>query len=386
FRVQEAGAQIFHIDCKDLTNDPQALQTARHMAAQLFRTPFNLESGPLLKAMLLKVATDQHVFLFAMHHIISDGWSIQVMVKELLALYNNKNTALPALKIQYKDYAAWLNNQVNDKSWQAHRRYWLQQFEDMGPALQLPADHPRPLARTTNGATLEFEINETLTAGIKALARTQDASVYMCLLATVKVLLHHYSGQDDLVTGMPVAGRVHKDLDEQLGLYVNMLAIRTRLQGKDSFLQLLKNVKQTLLGAYEHQVYPFDQLVEALHLEHDPSRSPLTDVWVQHSDTPWVQAEDANLKITPFETGHTYSKVDLTVKFIETGNTMSVILEYNTDLFEESTMVQMKDKLLLLMNAILQQPEQSLTALNAQLPVMRQHAPVHQLESISNDY
>ena len=390
FRVQEAGAQIFHIDCKDLTNDPQAMQTARYMAGQLFRTPFNLESGPLLKAMLLQVAANQHVFLFAMHHIISDGWSIQVMVKELLALYNNKNAVLPALKIQYKDYAAWLNNQANDKSWQAHRRYWLQQFEDMGPALQLLTDHPRPLAKTTNGATLEFEINETLTAGIKALARMQDVSVYMCLLATVKVLLHHYSGQDDIVTGMPVAGRVHKDLDEQLGLYVNMLAIRTRLQTENNFLQLLKNVKQTLLGAYEHQVYPFDQLVEALHLEHDTSRSPLTDVWVQHSDTPWVQAEDANLKITPFETGHTYSKVDLTVKFIETGNTMSVILEYNTDLFKESTMVQMKDNLLRLMNAILQQPEQSLTDLIAQLPRIHQHVEAHQLnvmaESISNDY
>jgi len=214
--------------------------------------------------------------------------------------------------------------------------------------------------------------------------------VYMCLLATVKVLLHHYSGQDDIVTGMPVAGRVHKDLDEQLGLYVNMLAIRTRLQTENNFLQLLKNVKQTLLGAYEHQVYPFDQLVEALHLEHDTSRSPLTDVWVQHSDTPWVQAEDANLKITPFETGHTYSKVDLTVKFIETGNTMSVILEYNTDLFKESTMVQMKDNLLRLMNAILQQPEQSLTDLIAQLPRIHQHVEAHQLnvmaESISNDY
>jgi non-ribosomal peptide synthetase component F len=284
-----------------------------------------------------------------------------------------------------------MNGQMTAPGWQAHRRYWLQQFEELPPVLQLPTDYPRPAHKTSNGATHEFEINATIATGIRSLARSQDASVYMCLLAAVKVLLYHYSGQNDLVTGAPVAGRVHKDLEEQLGLYVNMLPVRTQLQPAQSFAHLLKTVKQNLLGAYEHQLFPFDQLVEALHLAHDNSRSPLTDVWVQHSDTPWVQVQDAGLEVTPFATGHAYSKVDLTVKFTETGSTINVIMEYNTDLFKESTIAQMGRQLQLLMEVIIQQPDHSLNSLTALLQPVQQPAAAQQLTamaaaSISNDY
>lgn len=393
FKINDTAALNFKIDFVDLSTDPFALQTAEIMAGEIFNTPFNLETGPLLNAGLLQISANGYVFVLTMHHIISDGWSINIMVKELLALYNSfaqgQPHTLPALKIQYKDYAAWLNNRLSGAEGKTHRQYWLSRFEEEIPVLDLPTDHPRPAVKTTSGAVLEFDINETLTAEIRALVRAQEASVYMFLLAAVKLLLFRYSGQNDIVVGSPIAGRVHKDLDEQIGLYVNLLAIRTRLDLSADVKQLLKQIKAHLLGAYEHQLFPFDQLVKELNLAHDNRRSPLTDVWVQHSDTPWVQVSDERLGVAAFDPGYHSSKVDLTFKFTETGNRIAVIMEYNTDLFEESTIRKMKQDLIRLMEMAARQVNRSLKELVCELPAQgpdQNRVAALAVESISNDY
>jgi mycobactin peptide synthetase MbtE len=390
FKINNTADLGFKIDYVDLSADPFARQTAAIMAREIFNTPFDLERGPLMNAALLQTAAYEYVFVLTMHHIISDGWSIQVMVKELLALYNSfaqaKPNPLPALKLQYKDYAAWLNKRLSGGDWEKLRQYWLGRFEEDVPVLELPVDYPRPAVKTTNGAVLEFDIPASLTEDIKALVRSQEASMYMFVLAGVKLLLFHYSGQEDIVVGSPIAGRVHKDLDEQVGLYVNLLAIRTRLDLSASLQQLLKQIKTNLLSAYEHQLFPFDQLVKELNLEHDNTRSPLTDVWVQHSDTPWVQVNDEQLAATPFDAGHYSSKVDLTFKFTESNGKIAVILEYNTDLFKESSIRGIKQDLLQLMELAVQQADAPLKAWMGKLNEQTGKMAALAVESISTDY
>jgi hypothetical protein len=350
----------------------------------------------LLRASILQVAGQEHVLLVTMHHIISDGWSIQVMVKELLHFYQGlvagKEVSLPPLRVQYKDYAAWLQERLSGESMQAHRRYWLSQFEGELPVLQLPLDHARPAVKSTHGTTAAFEIDAALTAAIRQAARSNDVSVYMLLLATLNVLLYHYSGQDDMVVGSPIAGRVHKDLDNQVGLYVNLLAIRTRLQLEERFSDLLKKVKATLLGAYEHQLYPFDLLVKELHLEHDERRSPLADVWIQHSDNSWIQQlyvnDDQQLFIQPFDAGYDLSKVDLTFKLTEAADNMELIIEYNTDLFEAATIERTGHDFIRLAATAVQDANQSLKEIVCALQVDTVANVLASLipESISNEY
>ncbi|HYF30282.1 MAG TPA: non-ribosomal peptide synthase/polyketide synthase [Chitinophagaceae bacterium] len=358
----------FAVDHKDLRNeeDPElAAQTEIQLSSA---EPFDLERGPLLKVKLLRIKDDEHLFLFNIHHIISDEWSINVLVREVLALYDayrsGKADVLPPLRIQYKDYAAWQLQELSGESLATHQQYWLNKLSGELPVIELAGDRPRPPVKTYNGKQCYRWLPTARLEKFSALNREQDATLFMGLVAIVKLLLYRYTGQQDIIVGSPVAGREHPDLEDQIGFYVNTLVLRTQFNAGAGFRGLLQEVKQTALEAYNHQVYPFDRLVEDLDLSRDMSRSAIFDVMVSlenldeegKSDTPaldGVEISDSAL-VVPI------SKFDLTFHFGERPDGLQLSIEYNTDIFNEARIEKMCYHLDRLLGAISDDPDKAL--------------------------
>ncbi|ROH98264.1 non-ribosomal peptide synthetase, partial [Chryseobacterium sp. G0240] len=247
--------------------------------------PFDLERSPLLRGSLLLIGDDEHLFFLSMHHIIGDGWSMELLVSEIVETYRSllrgDSLDLSPLSLQYKDYAVWLSEEIKSDKYQSSESYWLEQFSGEVPVLALPSYRPRPLVQTYHGSTISHLYSLEFTEKLKRYSEAHGATLFMTLMAGVKSLLYRYSGQSDIIVGTPIAGRDHPDLENQLGLYLNTLAIRTRFSsGATTFSSLLDDEKSTLLSAYEHQLYPFDELVGKLNIKRDPSRSALFDVLV----------------------------------------------------------------------------------------------------------
>lgn len=283
----------------------------------LLNKPFDLANGPLLRA-----AVNENTCCFVMHHIISDGWSMEVMKKELVQLYHGEK--LPPLQIQYKDYAEWQQQQ----EYQEAEKYWKQQFAGEIPVLELPAEKVRPAVKTYNGGYVYRQLKADLTRKL----RSFDHTLFTTLLAGVNAFLYRYTGQEDIVIGTPVSGREHAGLEDQIGFYVNTLALRTRFSGADTFGGLLANVKEVLLSAYANQAYPFDMLVDALDLRRDLSRNPLFDVMVvlqQGKDRPSYNGLPV------------HSKFDVQFSFVDAGETIGVHLNYNSDIYTGEAIAQM---------------------------------------------
>jgi amino acid adenylation domain-containing protein len=358
----------FTINYHDLQQTGSPEDNAKAMVQQTLTTPFDLSSGPLLRADLFQLAEDKWVFTYVMHHIISDGWSMGVLIRELLALYNaftsGADHSLPALRIQYKDYAAWQLQQLSGASLQAHRDWWLKQFAGGVPVLELPADNVRPAIKTFNGKIINRRLNTALTAELKAICRQQDATLFMGLLAVVNTLLHRYTGQDDIVIGSPIAGRDHPDLEGQIGFYVNTLALRTRFQEKQTFAELLSSVKNITLAAYEHQAYPFDELVNELNLQRDLSRHPLFDVMVVLQNAGGTAGEVNGLSVQEYkEIESLGSKFDWLFIFNESGAEIHVSIEYNADIYNEERLEQAWTHFEQLLAAIAAQPSKPVAEL-----------------------
>ncbi|SHN76723.1 non-ribosomal peptide synthetase [Chitinophaga sp. CF418] len=363
--IRTATESGFKLQDEDLRGHPQAEEQARTEAMQLALEPFDLKNGPLLKAKLMQTADEVFLFVLSMHHIISDERSLRVILEELIALYNSALTgtpySLPVLKGQYKDYAAWQETELTGEKVQQHRTYWLNRFEGDIPVLDLPADHPRPPVQTYNGGQVYIKLPETLSNGLKELASSEGASLFMGLVTLVKTLLYRYTGQEDIIIGSPAAGREHPDLEHQIGFFINTLVLRSRFAGKESFRSLLQQVKQTALEAYSHQVYPFDTLVDELDLERDMSRAPLFDVVVVLDNTseqplpamPGLNVEDALIQLP-------VSKIDLRFFFTDTAAGIGLTLEYNSDLYHRDRIERMTAHLEQLLISVLASPEKSL--------------------------
>jgi amino acid adenylation domain-containing protein/FkbH-like protein/non-ribosomal peptide synthase protein (TIGR01720 family) len=283
------------IDCPliDLSDRPigDAEAEALRQATQDARTPFDLARGPLLRLRLFRLAPERHRLLMNLHHIGCDGWSLGVLEREFLRLYaanlSGQDAGLPPPSLQYRDFAAWQNARLSGEDGEAQRRYWLTQLGGEPAPLELPVDFPRPAVRGMRGNLHTFHLDAARVEGLRALCGEHQASLFMGLLATLKILLHAYTGQTDIVVGTPVTGREHPDLLEQVGLYVNTLALRDRLDPEQDFVAFLAGVRQTVLDAHAHQTYPFDRLVDELQPRRDTSRSPLFDVLLalQETDT-----------------------------------------------------------------------------------------------------
>ncbi|TRX32539.1 amino acid adenylation domain-containing protein [Flavobacterium sp. ZT3R18] len=303
---------------------------------------FDLEHGPLVRGSLIKLKESEYVFFLSMHHIIGDGWSVELLTSEIVKTYNGlvqgKEIDLPALNIQYKDYAVWMSEELQQKKQQKSEQYWLNQFSEELPVLNLPSFKVRPLVKTYNGERIVHEFSKSFLDKLKAFSKSNDVTLFMTLLSGINALLYRYSGQDDIVVGTPIAGRDHPDLENQLGLYLNTLALRTKFKENSSFLDLITKQKENLLQAYEHQAYPFDVLLSKLNLKRDSSRSAVFDVMVvlqNHAQLHNIneREEFINLKVSQYGLKSNTSQFDMCFTFVENED-LYLGIEYNTDIYD----------------------------------------------------
>ncbi|QSB25088.1 non-ribosomal peptide synthetase [Flavobacterium sp. CLA17] len=326
--------------------------------------PFNLEEAPLVRASLIKLKEDEYVFFLSLHHIIGDGWSIELLIAEVVKTYNallqGKEISFPELSIQYKDYAAWLNKELDNEKQQKSKEYWLAQFTGELPVLDLPSFNARPLVQTYNGNTVSHQFSTAFLEQVKLFSKEHDVTLFMTLMAGINTLLHRYSGQNDMILGTPIAGREHPDLENQMGLYLNTLAIRTQLQEESSFLDVVARQKETLLSAYDHQNYPFDELAGKLNLKRDTSRSVLFDVLVVLQNQEQLNnintEELLNLEVSKYEFKNKTAQFDISFLFVETAG-LDLRIEYNTDIYDGDLIERMFGHFENLMIQALVQPE-----------------------------
>jgi acyl carrier protein/transcription termination factor NusB len=365
-KILDVEQMDFNVDYIDLRHLPAPETRAREIADQDGAIAFKLEKGPLLRVKLLQTGDDRHILLFTLHHIISDGWSQEVLIHEALTLYKTyskgKEPPLPALKIQYKDYAVWHNQLLKNERLKEEQDYWWSQFMGEIPVLDLPTDFKRPPVRTLQGNYVGFELDDSIGKGLLSLGRQNGVTLFMTLLASVNLLLYCYSGQEDIILGTVISGRDNKDLTGQMGYFLNTLALRTRFSGSGGFAALLRQVKETLLGAMKHQLYPFGLLVEDLNLKRDMSRSPLFDVTVHLQDME-TAIEMEGMSVKSYEFGARNSKFDLMFNFYQEKNSISGVLKYKTDLFKYDTIVRMVNRFKRLLNNVLENPGKQLSDL-----------------------
>jgi len=362
--IHEPAASGFILrqsDFRGLENPGElALQYAREQALQ----PFDLEKGPLIRAHLVQVSEAWYVFLLDLHHIITDGWSNGVLIADLLAFYrafkDERDNPLDPLRIQYKEYASWQNQLLRAGSLVNSRQYWLQQFNDGPVPLEFPTDYSRPAVKTYEGRILEFIIDPGLTDEINSFCKQKDITLFMMLLANLYVLLYRFSGKPDITIGTPVANRDHFELEDQVGFYVNTLAIRTVFDPEEPFDRLLGKVKTNTLKAYEHSAYPFDLLVDELSLYADRNRSPLFDVMITLQNTGNHLRYKGSIleewKVTSHETDVLVSKFDLTFSVSENEGRLEFVIEYDTALFTEKTIRKIKEGFIYLFQTITVNP------------------------------
>nr|CAF1827117.1 Plipastatin synthase subunit A [Bacillus subtilis] len=331
-------------------------------AAAAFIKPFDLSQAPLFRAQIVKVSDERHLLLVDMHHIISDGVSVNILIREFGELYNNRK--LPALRIQYKDYAVWQEGFKTGDAYKTQEAYWLKQLEGELPVLDLPADHVRPPVRSFAGDKVSFTLEPEVTSGLHKLARENGSTLYMVLLAAYTAFLSRLSGQEDIIVGSPIAGRPHKDLEPILGMFVNTLALRTRPEGGKPFAQYLQEVRETALEAFEHQDYPFEELVDKLELTRDMSRNPVFDAMFILQNVEKQDIDLREIKVRPANFAHHISLFDITLIATEINGSICCEMEFSTEVFLKATIERWADHFTEFLHAALSTPETSLAQIN----------------------
>src|SRR5581483_6823229 len=316
--------------------------SAREREAQLLMRqesgrPFDLTRGPLVRSMLLRWSLQEHLLLLTLHHIIADGWSELVLVRELSTLYQayvaGEPSPLAPLALQYADFALWQRGWLQGEVLEDHLAYWRKQLAQV-PALELPTDHPRPSVQSFEGAAQSMYLSSQLQQEVQALGQREGVTLFMVLLATFQVLLARYSGQSDFAIGTPIANRTHSQLEGLIGFFVNTLVLRADLSDNPTFTELLARVREVTLGAYAHQDLPFEKLVEVLQPQRDLSRSPLFQVMFILQNTPQATETLPGLRISELSTEHRTAKFDLTLEISPEQDGLECRVEYNRALFE----------------------------------------------------
>ena len=324
--------------------------------------PFDLASEPLVRARLLDLGEDEHVLLLTMHHIISDGWSMGVLVRELAAVYsacsNNLPSPLAELPIQYADFALWQRQWLQKEVLNGQLAYWKQQLDGAPEVLALPTDRPRPAQHSFRGAHQGFTLSKSLSDAVAALSKSEGVTLFMTLLAAFGTLLYRYTGEDDILIGTPIANRNFAEIEGLIGFFVNTLVLRTNLSGHPSFRQMLSRVREVALSAYAHQDLPFEQLVESLQPERSLSHTPLFQVMFVLQNAPMPDESIPGLTLTPLAVETTSAKFDLTLSLTQTQLGLSGSWEYNTDLFDAATIARMTGHFETLLTAIVANPAQ----------------------------
>ncbi|MGB7925177.1 MAG: amino acid adenylation domain-containing protein, partial [Pyrinomonadaceae bacterium] len=353
----------------DLSALPHAQREAetRRLVGEEADAPFDLSRGPLIRAGLLRLSEDEHVVLFTMHHIISDGWSRGVLAEEIAKLYAafiaGRPSPLPELPVQYADFAVWQRQWLQGETLDAQLQYWRRQLSGAPGLIELPIDHPRPPIQTFRGAQDSLVISSQTREGLRRLCQEEGTTLFMVMLAAFKSLLFRYSRQDDIVVGSPIAGRTRAEIEPLIGFFVNTLVLRTKMSGELSFREALRRVREVCTGAYMHQDMPFEKLVEELQPERDLSCNPLFQVAFHFLNTPLEPLELPGLKLVPMELDHNSAKFDITLTMEEKKNGLSGTMEYNTDLFERETILRIFDHFQRLLHGIVSDPDLPLSLL-----------------------
>ncbi len=354
------------VDLRELPQ-PEREREVQRLATNEALCPFDLAEGPLVRTTVLRLGENEHVGLLTMHHIVSDGWSTGILIREMAVLYDafcsDRPASLPELPIQYADFAHWQRHWLEGEVLETQLTYWKQQLLGAPPLLELPADHPRPPLQTFRGAHQSILLTRTVGDGLKALSRQEGATLFMTLLAAFTILLHGYTNQDDLVVGTPTANRNRLEIEGLIGFFVNTLVLRTDLSDNPSFRDLLRRVREVCLGAYAHQDLPFERLVEELHPARDLSRNPLFQVMFVLQNAPLQAVELPGLSLSPIEVDTSTTHFDLTLHIVDTEQGLVGTLAYNTDLFEAVTITRMLGHFRTLLEAVIATPERCVSDL-----------------------
>src|SRR6185503_543406 len=346
---------------------------AKRIAGKEATTPFDLASGQLLRAHLLRLSAGDHILLFNVHHIVSDGWSMSILVREVAALYasfvNGDDRPLPDLPVQYADFAHWQREWLQGEVLASQLRYWTTQLADAPAALELPADRPRPATQTFHGASRAVVLPSALTESLREVSNREGCTLFMTLLAAFQVMLRCYSGTDDVVVGTDVANRNRGETEGLIGFFVNQLVMRTDLSGDPSFREVLARVRETALGAYAHQDLPFDKLVEAINPERDLSRTPLFQVKLLLQNTPRETLSLPGLTVNRFEFESGIARFDLVLSLTDSPAGLSALIGYNSDLFEPETIDRMLGHFQTLLQQCVADPQRRLSQLSPLTPI-----------------
>lgn len=352
-----------HFFYKNLCGMQEARQLAIQEMGAMNSLPFNMEKGPLFRAGLWQTGDAGYCFLLCMHHIISDGWSVEILMHDLIVLYRQQlekgrihDTPLP---VQYKEYTLWLAQQSASGKMSRSREYWLQQLAGDLPVLELPSDFSRPQVQTFNGSLYEYTFPAETVAKFRSMLQQNGSTMFMGVMAVLKTLICRYTGQHDIIIGTPVAGRPHKAFEQQVGFYVNTVALRTTATPGGTFLQLLEAVKENTVAAYEHQLYPFDTLVDELNVTRDTSHSPVFDVLLSLQSGSYLNhtlSGIPGITATPVSFAHTTSQFDWSFDFTDHDETLNVCVEYNTDLFTPAHITRVMEHFQSIMHIVAAQP------------------------------
>ena len=376
----------FNLALEDLSGlEREAAERAvQELARVEAQRGFDLRTGPLLRAKLLQLSASEHVLLLTMHHIVSDGWSLGVLVKEIGTLYQayarGESSPLPELAVQYADYAVWQREYLQGEVLEQQLSYWREQLAGAAPLLELPTDRPRPQFQTFNGSVLSFDLPDELGEKLKALSRHEGATLFMTLFAAFVMVLQRHTGQEDVVVGTSIANRNRHETERLLGCFFNQLALRINLSGNPTFRELLRRVRECCMQAYTHQDVPFEKLLEILRPERNPGYFPIFQVMFILQNATSNTLEIPGLKLSPLETQTAVTRVDLAVMMEEGPHGLKGVLEYNTDLFDVTTIVRLKEHLEATLEGIVKDPDQDL-----QIIGMSKEFVPHELVQVFND-
>ncbi len=381
------SASLPVIDLAGLSPDEQEAQTLR-LAKEEARAPFDLSRGPLLRTTLLRLGMHEQVFLLTLHHIISDGWSMGIFNRELVTLYQEllqeQPATLPVLPIQYADYALWQRQHLQGAVWQEQVSYWTAQLAGVPPLLALPTDRPRPSVQTFAGAHYQAVVPAELARTLHALTQREGVTLFAVLLATLQTLLLRLSGQEDFCIGTYIAGRTRVEVEHLIGYFINNLALRADLAGDPTFQEALRRASQVSQEAFAHQELPFEQLLQELAIERTPRHTPLFQVMLVYQNMPWHSLSLPGLTISAVEVMNERANFDLSLWALQWADELFLTFEYNTDLFEASSIVQWAESFLILMQAAVRNPLLRLS----QLPLLsteQQRALVREMQGGARD-
>lgn len=363
------------LDLQHLPEAEQEPETQRILGEE-GRRLFDLSRGPLFRALLLRLHKQEHILIVTAHHIVTDGWSVGVLHHELMAVYeafaDGKPSPLPDLPVQYPDYAYWHRQWFQGEVYESQLEYWKNQFKTAPPVLELPTDHARPSVQAHvafQGSKQKLSLSKELTRQLKAFCQKEEATLFMVLLAAYQILLHRYTGEEDIVVGSPMANRGLAETEPLIGLFVNALALRTDLSGNPTFCELLARVKDVALGAYANQDLAFETLVKELQPERTLAHNPLFQVMFVLQNEPSPTVELPGLTVSHVQVDNTVANFDLTLEAVEREGRLDCFIESNADLFDEATITRLLSHYQNLLEGIVANPGRKLSDLPLMNPI-----------------